>query len=168
MEYVLKLLQIIFTGASAIAVVVAAVAFAVAQWRSTTTKENLQSKDDLIKTLKENAVAERDKADRLQTQINDLSREFGELKGQFEAAQKEKEAYLNILKDRNPEQIEFMKFMIDSAKQNTIAMGEIQTFMHNLNEDSKLLKEKAKKTEAFQKEVIKATAQETGKPLRKD
>lgn len=185
----LKLAQTIFTLFTGIGLLAAGLGYAYERL----TSGRIKFKDDLITTLQETAKAEKEKASRLaaekltletshQEQINSLNMEVGKLKGLYQSSELQKKEYLAILQDRDPAQQKFMEMMINAAQESQkttaaaqkymtdsiVILGEIRTFMHSLNEDAKVLKEKAKKTEVFQKEVIQATAQETGKPLRKN
>lgn len=133
---------------------VAGIGFAYAQFKSGGNK----AKDDLIDTLKETALVEKEKADRLekekatlinshQSQLNDLNNKMGKLQGLYEASEKSKAEYLSILQGRDPSQQKFMEFMIEAAKSSnqitkdankfmtdTIAiLGEIKISMQNIN-----------------------------------
>lgn len=133
---------------------IAGIGFAYAQFKSGGSK----AKDDLIDTLKETALVEQEKADRLekekailvgshQAQLNELNNKIGKLQGLYEAAEKNRAEYLSILQGRDPGQQEFMKFMMEAAKNtnrltsdanrymaDTIEiLGEIKIFMQNFN-----------------------------------
>lgn len=161
---------------------IAGCGFAYAQFKTGGDK----AKDDLIDTLKETAVVERDKAARLaaervtlvdshQVQINQLNERIGKLQGLYEASEQSKKEYLEILQGRDPAQKAFMELLTKAAENNnkdrveaqqymkdTVAvLGEIRTFMENLNKS-------AKKSNNFQDEVNSATAKESGKVLRKE
>ena len=168
----------VFTG---LGVLIAGIGFSYAQFKSGGDK----AKDDLIDTLKETAVVEREKAARLatekvtlvdshQTQINQLTEKIGKLQGLYEASEQSKKEYLAILQGRDPAQQAFMELLTKAASdsqkitvqsqqymQDTIkVLGEIRTFMEKLNE-------KAATNQKFIAEVDKATAQEEGNVLRK-
>lgn len=111
-----------------------------------------KAKDELIETLKESAVAEKNKADRLaqekvtlmnshQLQLNSLTEEIGKLKGLYQAAEKRSEDMLKILQGRNPEQEQYMKDMREFTKGVALYMKDssevlagMKTFMTKLNE----------------------------------
>jgi len=148
----------IFAG---LGTLIAGIGFAYAQFKSGGDK----AKDDLIDTLKETALVEREKATRLaeekativgshQTQINELSNKIGKLQGLYEAAEANKKEYLSILQGRDPQQKVFME-------ETTRILVEIRMFMEKLNKDSNLNKK-------FLSDVDDATFQGTGKVLRKE
>lgn len=181
MENGLNILGIL-TGIGALS---AGLGIAYAQFRSADNKESLKTKDDLIVTLRETALAEKDKAERLaeekvtlinshQEQINLLNNKIGKLQGLYEANEQQKKEYLAILQGRDPSQQKFMELMVAAAKNSTqltdasqkymrdttIILGEIRTFMEALNK-------KADATEAWHDDIDKATKADSGKPLRK-
>jgi len=168
----------VFTG---LGVLIAGIGFSYAQFKSGGDK----AKDDLIDTLKETAVVEREKAARLatekvtlvdshQTQINQLTEKIGKLQGLYEASEQSKKEYLAILQGRDPAQQAFMelltkaaansnevtaqsqKYMTDTIK----VLGEIRTFMEKLNKNST-------ENNKFLSDVGEATAKEEGNVLRK-
>lgn len=105
----------------------------------------------LIANLKEEKEVYRTRAERLteenrvlkdthSREINELNKQIGILQGNIEQMAKQNEMYLNILKDRNPEQKEFMKLLTDSAiktdkymHETASALKEIHVFMKSLN-----------------------------------
>lgn len=167
-----------FIGAGAL---IAGCGFAYSQFTSGAGK----AKDDLIQTLKDTATAEADRASRLaeekltlikshQEQINTLSTQIGVLTERSEASEKRLKEYMEIFQGRNPEQTAFMQVVLTEIRKNqeaapavqkymentTAILGEIRTFMQELNE-------KAKNTEKWHDEIEEATAHDEGKPLRK-
>jgi len=143
-----------FGGLAGIGVLFGGLGFAYAQFRSGAGK----AKDELVATLKETAMAEREKAAALakekveqsqfhQTQINELSSKIGKLQGLYEASEKSKQEYLLVLQGRDPAQQKFMELLTTAAMQSnkttekadkfmtdTIAvLSEIKTFMEKLN-----------------------------------
>lgn len=162
-----------FGGLAGIGILLAGIGFAYAQFRAGASK----AKDDLIQTLRDTAIAEKQKAERLaaekvtiidshQVQINELNKEIGILRGTLDATNLKVKEYTTLLQGRNPEQIEFMKVVLESVKASnsymkdtTVILGEIKTFMEELNN-------KGMKTESFINKIEKATAEESGKPLR--
>lgn len=160
---------------------IAGIGFAYAQFKAGGDK----AKDALIDTLKEQAVAEREKAARLaeekvtlvdshQIQINELNNKIGKLQGLYESAEQSKKEYLAILQGRDPAQQKFMEIVMKQIEENQKVqpaaakymedsikiLSEIKTFMENLNK-------KANKSSEFQDEVAEATAHDAGKVLRK-
>lgn len=114
----------LFGGLSGIGVAAAGIGVAYAQFKSGANK----AKDDLIVTLKDTALVERQKAERLsaekanimtshQTQINELNKQIGILQGTLQATDKKLQEYAEILQGRSPEQTQFMQFMTQSAKE---------------------------------------------------
>lgn len=145
-----------------------------------------QAKDDLIKTLKETAIVEREKAERLaaekitlinshQGQINELNLKIGKLQGTAEANEKKMNEYLTILQGKDPAQMDFIATVLAEIKKNQevqpaaqkymqdsiTILGEIRTFMQNLND-------KAEHSDKFIRKVETSTAKESGKALRVD
>lgn len=168
----------VFMGLGAL---IAGIGFAYSQFKTGGDK----AKDDLITTLKETAVVEREKATRLadekitlvdshQTQINLLNERIGKLQGLYESAEQSRQEYLKILQGRDPAQQKFMDIVLKQIEENaktapavqlymtetTKILVEIRTFMEKLNNSST-------KNTAFLHEVDVATASEEGKVLRK-
>lgn len=94
-----------------------------------------KAKDDLISTLKETVIVEKDKAERLvaekatlinshQQQINELNKQLGILQGTIAANDAKLQDYTKILQGRSPEQTQFMKTMITVAQEATKYMKE--------------------------------------------
>lgn len=171
-----------FGGLAGIGVLFGGLGFAYAQFKSGAGR----AKDELIATLKETAIAERDKAAQLakekvdlaqfhQTQINDLNTKIGKLQGLYEASENGKKEYLAILQGRDPAQQKFMELMITAATESRKTsdaaqvymadsiktLGEIRVFMEQLNKS-------AAENKTFIKEVVEDTAHDAGKVLRKD
>jgi|SRR5581483_449227 len=164
----------LFGGFAGIGVLMAGLGFAYSQVKLGAGK----AKDDLIATLKETAIVERDKATRLaeekvtlvsshQSQINELNNKLGKLQGLYEASEVSKKEYLAILQGRSPEQEKFMQYMTvvaDNAsgymKDTGEILGEIKTFMAIINGE-------LAKGNKFNKEIEDATAHDEGKVLRK-
>lgn len=147
----------IFSVFAGLGILVAGIGFAYAQFKMGEGK----AKDSLIVTLKEAVDAERDKAARLaeeksnlmnfhQAQINELNTKLGKLQGLYEASEKSKKEYLEILQGRDPTQKAFMEFMTQTTKStNEVAvvaaeymkdtikiLSEVKDFMQALNEKS--------------------------------
>lgn len=137
----------LFGGLAGIGALAAGIGFAYAQFKSGGNK----AKDDLITTLKETAVVEREKSERLsiekqtlivshQNQINELSARIGKLQGLQEANEKKIEEYKMILQGRSPEQQKFMEFMTNVAKESgqymrdsSKILKDIQTSLNRLD-----------------------------------
>ena len=113
----------IFGGFAGLGVLAAGIGFAYAQLKSGGNK----AKDDLISTLKETIVVEKEKVERLaeekqtliishQQQINELSAKIGKLQGLHEANEKKIQEYVTILQGRSPEQRKFMDEMLVHAE----------------------------------------------------
>lgn len=66
---------------------------------------------------KENAEKYDKMAKDFTTQVTTLTREVGEVRGQFNAESKQKEEYLKILQNRNPEMQKFMETMLAATTQ---------------------------------------------------
>jgi len=154
-------LSIIIGTFAGLGALIAGIGFAYSQFKSGGDK----AKNDLIDTLKETALVEREKATRLaeekativdshQGQINDLSSRIGKLQGLYEASEVSKKEYLSILQGRDPQQKVFME-------ETTKILVEIRMFMEKLNKDSN-------SNQKFLDEVDDATAQGKGKVLRKE
>ena len=141
----------LFGGLAGIGALAAGIGFAYSQFRSGAN----QAKDDLIETLRDTALAEKVEKDRLaaektniitshQTQLNELNNKIGKLQGLYEANEKEKANYLQILQGRNPEQVKFMEYVTtvsgESAKymkETSEILVELKTFMKELNDRHK-------------------------------
>lgn len=168
----------IFVG---LGTLIAGCGFAYAQFKTGGDK----AKDDLIETLKETATAEKAEKERLaeekvtlvnshQQQLNDLNNKIGELTGLYKAAEQSRQEYLKILQGRDPAQQAFMELVTKAAQQSnevtaqsqkymvdTIEiLGEIRTFMKNLNESSSANRQ-------FLSEVAHDTKIGEGETLRK-
>ena len=153
--------------ASSIAIILAGVAVFFTKFRELKDK----SSRELIDTLKETAQAEREKAERLreenekqrtyfQKEINDLKIEMANLKTLYETSEKSKQEYLEILKDKNPEQIAFMKLLTEAANQSkeTITtssayMSESLKVLADIHKFMKTLNDKAIENENRNKRV---------------
>jgi len=157
----LDYLSIVIGTFAGLGTFIAGIGFAYAQFKSGGEK----AKDDLIETLKETALVDREKATRLaeekaiivdshQGQINELSNRIGKLQGLYEASEVSKKEYLAILQGRDPQQKAFMK-------ETTKILVEVRTFIEKLNKDSNA-------NQKFIEEVDGATAQGTGNVLRKE
>lgn len=127
----------------------AGLGFAFAQFKA----GGSRAKDELITTLKETAVAEREKAAQLaqeknliiashQTQINSLNEKIGKLQGLYEAAEQRNKEYLSILQGRAPEQMEFMKFLttvatqhVEYMKETSIILKDVKGFMESMKDN---------------------------------
>lgn len=75
-------------------------------------------------------------------QINALSREVGELKGQLNAETQQKKEYLDILQNRDPETKKFMEFMVQATTTQAAINQEI---IETLKEIHKMVLEERKK-----------------------
>lgn len=147
-------------GLPGLGLLLAGTGFAYAQFKQGGSK----AKDDLIDTLKETAMVERDKASRLaeekqiliknhQDQINELNKQIGVLQGRADANEKKMNEYLEILKGQSPQQITFMK-------QTTEILDKIASYM-------KLQNDEIAKGNDFNKQVEQDTADGVGQVLRK-
>ena len=168
----------VFTGLS---VFTAGIGFAYAQFKSGAGK----AKDDLVQTLRETALAEKEKAERLaaekltlvnshQQQINELNKQIGILQGKAEANEKKMNEYLTILQGRDPDQKKFMELVLAQIKKNEEQASTVQKYMietgqilEQIRRFMENLNTKSEETAAFQHEVIEATETEQGKVLRK-
>ncbi len=61
----------------------------------------------------------------LSDKVETLTREVGEIRGQLNAETRQKEEYLLILKDKNPETKQFMEYMVQAVKDQTTVNTEI-------------------------------------------
>lgn len=122
-------------GLGGLGIFAAGLGVAYSQFRSGSNKV----KDELIATLKETALAEKIKADRLtsdkltlenshQKQLTDLTKEMGRLQGLYDAAEKRNKEMMEILQGKDPEMIEIL--------------NEIKVFMKSLNEKAKTNEER--------------------------
>lgn len=75
---------------------------------------------DLIKFYKEEASGYKEMAEAIRKEYSDkfekITREMGELKGQYTAEKEAREKWEAIAKDKNPEMTEFMKIMLKSCE----------------------------------------------------
>lgn len=93
---------------------------------------NLEKERDLYKERAERLEREgRDREAQHQRQMNELNKELGVVKGSLEQMAKQNEMYLAILKDKNPEQIEFMKLLSESAKESARLQKNAEKYMQN-------------------------------------
>lgn len=129
-----------FGGLAGIGVLFGGLGFAYAQFRSGSGK----AKDDLIQTLKDTALAEREKASQLakekmeqsqfhQTQINQLNEKIGKLQGLYEESKDRNKEYLAILQGRNPEQQKFMTYLTEVASESAKYMKESSEILQKIN-----------------------------------
>lgn len=129
-----------FGGLAGIGVLFGGLGFAYAQFRAGSGK----AKDDLITTLKDTAVAEREKAKQLakekmeqsqfhQTQINQLNEKIGKLQGLYEESKDRNKEYLAILQGRNPEQQKFMEYLTQVASESAKYMKELSEILRKIN-----------------------------------
>lgn len=106
-----------------IGALVAGIGFAYAQFKSGSSK----AKDDLIVTLKDTAVIEREKAARLaeekvelvrshQEQINLLNKNLGILQGRLDEQTAKLKEYKDIIEGRSPDQIEYTKKVLQTLE----------------------------------------------------
>lgn len=151
LQHALNILAIL----SGVGALVAGLGFAYSQFISGGNK----AKDDLIDTLKENLSAEKVRSERLksentslitshQQQINELRTELSKLQGLFQAAEKEKQNYLQILQGRDPENQRFIKVVLEQIEEgkrqapivqkymteSIQTLAEIKVFMKQLND----------------------------------
>lgn len=149
-----------FGGLAGIGALMAGLGFAFAQFKAGGNK----AKDELIATLKETAVAEREKAAQLaqekniiiashQTQINSLNEKIGKLQGLYEAAEQRNKEYLSILQGRAPEQTEFMKFVTTVAtnhvsymKETSVILKDVKEFMEHMKDNGYVMHRVVKST----------------------
>lgn len=137
----------IFGGLSGLGIFFAGIGVAYSQFKSGANK----AKDDLILTLKETALVEREKADRLsaekatimnshQYQINELNKQIGKLQGILEATDKKLKEYTDILQGRSPEQTQFMQFMTEATKDSSEYMKNSSTILREIQIEISRLK----------------------------
>lgn len=175
----------IFMGLGAL---IAGVGFAYSQFKTGGDK----AKNDLIDTLKEQAIAEREKASRLaeekvtlvdshQTQINQLNERIGKLQGLYEASEQSRQEYLKILQGRDPaqqkfieNQSKFMEVVMKQIEENQKTAPEAARYMAEtgkilveIRNFMETLNKSANKNTEFLNDVNKATESEEGKVLRK-
>lgn len=148
-----------FGGLAGIGVLFGGIGFAYAQFKAGSGK----AKDDLIKTLKETALAEREKATQLerekveqsrihQEQVNNLTEKIGKLQGQYEELKDRSREYLAILQGRNPEQQKFMEYLTEVASESAKYMKESSEILRKINNHienehrSEIVEEKTKTT----------------------
>ena len=147
--------------ASSIAIILAGVAFFFTKLREM--KDNASR--ELIDTLKETALAEREKAERLhqenkallaehqkqiasmEKQINDINIELTNIKARAAAAEQSKKEYLEIIQGRNPE--------------IQVLLTDIRDFMRSLSERSQTNQKRNEK-------IDKDTENEEGNIMRKE
>lgn len=150
-----------FGGLAEIGVLFGGIGFAYSQFKSGSVK----AKDELIATLKDTALAEREKASQLakdkieqqnfhQTQINQLNEKIGKLQGLYEESKDRNKEYLAILQGRNPEQQKFMEYLTQVASESAKYMKESSEILRKIN--NHIETEHADKTiEETKKTVIK-------------
>lgn len=129
-----------FGGLAGIGVLLGGIGFAYAQFRLGGSK----AKDELIKTLQETAIAEREKAKQLevekleqsrfhQKQINELNEKIGKLQGLYEESKDRGKEYLAILQGRSPEQQKFMEYLTEVARESAVFMKESSEILRRIN-----------------------------------
>lgn len=131
-----------------------------------------KAKDELIATLKETAIAEKVRAERLaaekvtlldshQKQINELNNQLGKLQGLYESAEKRNREMMEILQGRSPEQTKFMELMTKAAtesgkttvqagrymEETTAALKAILAFMEALDKKATENSERIKRVD---------------------
>lgn len=148
-----------FGGLAGIGILFAGIGVAYAQFKTGSGK----AKDDLIKTLKDTALAEREKATQLerekveqsrihQEQVNVLTEKIGKLQGQYEELKDRSREYLAILQGRNPEQQKFMEYLTEVASESAKYMKESSEILRKINNHienehrSEIVEEKTKTT----------------------
>lgn len=125
-----------FTGT--ISIIVFTIFYSFSKFR----EMNAVQANELIKTLKEEVLIQKEKNARLteenrrltdgyQRQINDLNKEIGELKGLYLAAENSKKEYLEILQGRSPDQQKFMKFLTEAATVSNRTQEEAKAYMNH-------------------------------------
>ncbi len=130
-----------FGGLAGVGILMAGAGFAWAQFKSGASK----AKDDLIDTYKETVEADSKKISILtsekttlitdhQKQINEMNVQLGKLQGLQEANEKKIEEYLSILQGRNPEQVQFMKFMVTNMTECAKYIKESRTMFAEIKE----------------------------------
>lgn len=184
----LQIISVIVGILIGLGTLIAGCGFAYAQFKTGGDK----AKDDLIQTLKETAIVERDKSIRLseekatlvdshQAQINELKREIGKLQGLYEASESSKKEYLSILQGRDPaqkafmeNQQRFMELVMGQIKKNDEVAPQAQKYME---ETTRILAEirifmenlnrNSSENKQFLSEVETSTRNEEGKVLRR-
>lgn len=101
-------------------------------------KESENYKDMMGKKEAAHGVEMKEMTEKFSGQVNDLTRQVGELQGQYNAEKKQREQYELILKDKNPETEAFMKLVIKSCDDQGKVNKEV---VESLTKMSEVLKE---------------------------
>lgn len=143
----------------AICAVSASTGIAFAQFRKGTRTES----GDIIKFYKEQSDNYKDMMEKKEAahnievkeitqtfteKVNALTREVGELRGQYNAEKKQREQYEEILKDKNPETEQFMKLMIKAVDDQSKINKEVVSLLGEIHTMSKAEHDRDFKIEA--------------------
>lgn len=131
----------IFGGFAGIGALTAGLGYAYSQFKSGGSK----AKDELIATYQETIKAEREKVQVLTTekttlmgshqeQMNILNGKIGKLEGLYEGALQRIKEYTEILQGKSPEQTEFMKLMVETARSATEYMARSSSILAKVSE----------------------------------
>ena|SRR5258708_23003514 len=137
-----------------------------------------KSKDELIATLKETALAEKDKADRLaaektiivishQQQITDLTEKMGKLQGLFEASENQKNEYRSILQGMSPEEVQYRKDMRSFTSGVAQYMKDSSEVFVGMKEFLTKMSEGIVQNNIFNSQIAEDTKSGEGEVLRK-
>lgn len=141
----IQLISIIVGIFIGLGTLVAGIGFAYAQFKTGGDK----AKDDLIKTLRDTATAEKAERERLasertelitshQLQLTQLNKDFSELKGRFDEQTKRAQEYKELLQGRDPAQQKFMEIVMKQIEENQRTAPQVQKYMQ---ETTKILTE---------------------------
>lgn len=165
---IFTIIGVVGGGLLTLAAVAALVGVAVSQYRKGSREEKtdvVSSAEKLTNFWKEQSegykimMEEKDK--RYQEQINELTKQVGELRGQLNEKVAQAERYEKIFQGRNPEQEAFMKTMLAVAQQSQtfmeaqgkrdemiqLSLQEIASFMKTINQHLEEDKKKEVKLE---------------------
>jgi hypothetical protein len=141
---VAKIIGTILAAALSIAAVVAIIGVAYAQFKKAFRNERVEainSADTLAEFWHKQADEYKDamalKDEKYTEQINKLTRELGEVRGELNAAKASNERLEKIFQGRDPEMQEFMRFMIQAVKDQAETHQKIVKVLDDIHNMSK-------------------------------
>lgn len=128
---ILPTIGYIVAGLSSVGVFFGGVGYLISKYKGGSLEQKSESNDlissnDQIKLFYKEQNEDRQRIIETQNEkIQALTREVGELRGQFNAETKQKEEYLAILQNRNPEMQKFMELLVTAVKDQQMVNKEI-------------------------------------------
>lgn len=145
---------IIMGSITSVGILVGGAGYLLGKWKGSTKEERAESveilsnNDQIKQFYKEQNDDLKVINKSLSEQIQQLTREVGELRGQLNAETKAKSEYLAILQNRDPETKKFMEFMMKAEQDHAQTHAEIIRILSEIHVMSKAEHDRDFKVEA--------------------